>query len=175
MSWLLAIVLAVAVVYALKVLLFGLQQISVGGVASRHDFGNAIKHLVVIYENGSSLKVKHRESGMRLRIIRASGDDDSATIVLEVPNIAMTHAVQIDELSKSHGLDVRTTGDNESSRRVFIAIPDVWDEACGAAGARVIHMVLDSLSVSKSGTFKFRYSGFHSARAMRHRRGLGKR
>jgi hypothetical protein len=77
---------------------------------SRYDLEHFIQSVLVTREDGGWLDVAHRASPRRIRIIRASGDDSAAEVVLAIPRATWSQpkAEQLARMFEQQGISFTT-------------------------------------------------------------------
>jgi hypothetical protein len=175
LPWWLAGVIAVAVFAALWKLLA--MQIGVKA-RSRYDLERFIQGLLVTREDGGWLDVKPRGSSQKIRIIRASGDDSTAEVVLSIPRAAWSQpkADQLARMFERQGISFTTDPGSfvqeDSLMEARVEIPSIWTGSAGAKPARVAHLILDTFDVGPAERLDVRLEGLPSDRWKEHREEL---
>lgn len=135
---------------------------------SRIDFAHGIRSLLLMMENTGFLRIRHRPSTVYLDVIRASGSDRDAELLLIVPRREWSQRSEsaLKVLFESHDLDAHFDHslDSEILARVSICIPDIWAEASAASAARAACLVVDTLSIPHDAEFDL---GLHGERSNR--------
>ena len=142
----------------------------------REDFEHGIKSLLILKENGGSLHVQQRGSQLSLDLLRAEGGDDDAVVLLRVPRSPWSEgcAEKLSETFDAHDLDASIAEEQDSQvlAEVRIRVEDIWEESCGAKGARAAHLLLDSLSVPRDARIDCTLHGVVSKRWREHQKRL---
>jgi len=175
LPWWLTGVLSIAALAALWKLLG--VQIGVKG-RSRYDLERFIQSVLVSREDGGWLDVKHRASPLTIRIIRASGDDSTAEVVLAIPratwsqpkagDLARMFEQQGISFTEAPGSFVQET----SLMEARVEIPSIWTGSAGAKPARVAHLILDAFDIGPAEPLDVRIEGAPSGRWKEHREEL---
>jgi hypothetical protein len=172
LDWGLAIVVAISVL----AVLWWLLSIQIGvRKRSRYDVEHAIKIVLVTRENGSWLEVRHRASPITFKVVRASGDDSSAEVVITVPRASWSQPKSEDlvRMFESQGLSYTTepTSFTQESSLIEarVSVPYIWEGSVGAEPARVAHLILDTFSVGPGELLDLRLEGAPSDRYKQHR------
>lgn len=175
LPWWLTGVLAITALAALWKLLA--MQIGVKG-RSRYDLERFIQGVLVTREDGGWLDVKHRSSPRRIRIIRASGDDSTAEVVLAIPRATWSQpkADQLARMFERQGISFTTDPGSfvqeDSLMEARVEIPSIWTGSAGAKPARVAHLILDTFDVGPAERLDVRLEGQPSDRWREHREEL---
>jgi len=175
LPWWLTGVLAVTALAALWKLL-GLQI----GVKrrSRFDLEHFIQSVLVTRENGGSLDVKHRASPVAIRIIRASGNDSTADVVVAVPRAPWSEpkASHLARVFEQQGIsftaDEKSFAQKTSLMEARVEIPYIWTGSAGAKPARIAHLILDTFDIGPAELLDVRLEGEPSDRWKEHREEL---
>jgi len=175
LPWWLTGILATAAFAALWKLLA--MQFGVKG-RSRYDLEHFIQSVLVTREDGGWLDVAHRASPRRIRIIRASGDDSAAEVVLAIPRATWSQpkAEQLARMFEQQGISFTTDPGSfvqeDSLMEARVEIPSIWTGSAGAKPARVAHLVLDTFDVGPAELLDVRLEGLPSDRWREHREEL---
>jgi hypothetical protein len=145
---------------------------------SRYDLERFIKNVLVFRENGGWLDVKHRGSPVRLRIVRASGDNSAAEVVLAIPRASWSEpkADQLARMFEQQGISFTTAGGSFAQEASLIEarveIPSIWTGSAGAKPARIAHLILDTFDIGPAELIDVRVEGEPSYRWNTHREEL---
>ncbi len=173
MDWIVVGLLAIGVLVAVWKFL-GWQPL--GRNQRREDFEHGIKSLLILKENGGSLHVQQRGADLAFDFLRAEGGDDEALLVLRVPRAPWSeeHAKELCDVFESHRIEVRFVQEpgSEMLAEVRIPVENIWEEWCGAKGARAAHLLLDTLAVPRDARFDLSLHGTPSKRGLTRERQL---
>lgn len=167
MDWIVGGLIAIGALVAIWKLL-GWQPL--GRNRTREDFEHGIKSLLILKENGGFLHVQQRGSGLAFDIIRAEGGDNDALLVLRVPRAPWSeeHGKQLCEVFESHQIEARLVKEpgSETLAEVQIPVENIWEEWCGAKGARAAHLLLDAVALPRDARFDLSLHGAPSKRGL---------
>ena len=137
----------------------------------REDFEHGMRSLLILMEDGGSLHVRDRSSGLAFDFVRAEGTNGAATALLQVPRTSQTEAKcsELHEAFVNNGFEARLFKDTDSGMVLEARIPaeDIWAACSGAKGGRAANLLLDVLGVPQDARFDLSLSGHHSARALK--------
>ncbi len=170
MTWAL-ITLGCAVLWILLWIFFNSNLLGRG--KKRRDLEHAVRSLLVLMGDGGTLRIRVKRSPVVLMLIRESGTDSQAVLLLRVPLATWSEAAkkQIDEMIAAHGYTAIPGCDAfDAVSAIRIVVDDIWKPWAGASGARLIHLVLDALEVKHESLLDFALLGERTSRLIEHER-----
>lgn len=172
MEWIVGGIIGIFVLVAIWKFL-GWQPL--GRNRGREDFEHGIKSLLILKENGGSLHVQQRGSDMAFDFVRAEGRANDTLLLLRIPRALWSeqHCKELSDAFSSHQFEAQLVGnDSQTLAEVRIPVQDIWEEWCGARGARAAHLLLDTIGVPRDARFDLSLHGNPSRRGLARERQL---
>lgn len=135
--------------------------------AQMHEFEHWVHSFMKVKKDGASLTLTHVDSVVLLRFRREEGSNGACTLLLDVPRARWSEAKldTLRELIERRGKEPISPTDNPGVLlRVRLRVADIWDEASGAAGARLAQDLLRCAGLGNDARFSVAMGGENSSR-----------
>jgi hypothetical protein len=138
---------------------------------AREDFESGVHALMKMKKDGGTMTLAQvGQQGVLVRFERSNGLEDQCDLFIDVPRTRWSerNLAKLREMFEQSGLEHFQPPDRPNVlMRTQLRCSDIWDEASGAAGARIAQHIFDACGVDRGARFKVSTTGENSARVWR--------
>ena len=140
---------------------------SPGRGISMYEFEHWVHSFAKIKKEGGTMTFRHSGSPSFIRFRRGAGCERRCQVLVDVPRTSWSESKlgTLHERLERMGIDAKEPAEDLGVLlRVTLEIPDTWDEASGAAGARISQELFAALGIGGEARFDVSMKGENSLR-----------